>query len=204
MVEVIKNESKNKEDSLNKSLEQLNVNLNEVYYYTEEGTAGLFGKKKYVSYVVTKYDIKNYIKEFLNDLARKMNTSFDIEVNEHEGIISVVLISEDNAALIGKEGKTLNAIQTVVRQAIRKLGKFNIKINLDIAGYKEKRERNINFEVKKIAKEVLKTKVDAKLDPMNSYERRIVHNVVSKFDKLYSESVGETPNRYTVIKRKED
>ena len=67
-----------------------------------------------------------------------------------------------------------------------------------------RKEKHLEFEIKKICKEVLKTKVEVKLDPMNSYERRIVHNVVSKFDKLYSESEGEAPNRYTVIKCKED
>ena len=72
------------------------------------------------------------------------------------------------------------------------------------SNYKVKKEKHLSFEIKKICKDVLKTKMDVKLDPMNSYERRIVHNVVSKFDNLYSESVGEGINRYTVIKYKED
>ncbi len=204
MLEVVKKEAKTKEEALNKCLEQLNVNSNEVYFYIEESASGLFGKKKYTAFVVTKYDVKEYIKEFLNDLAKKMNTSFNIEVTEKDGIISVIIITDDSSVLIGKEGRTLNAIQTILRQSLRKYGNFDIKVNLDISGYKLKREKNIEREVRKIAREVLKTKIEAKLDPMNSYERRIVHTIIASYDGLSTQSEGEAPNRYVVIKIKED
>ena len=204
MLEVVKYESKNKEESLNKCLEKLNVNLSEVYYYISESEAGLFGKKKYTSYVLTKYDVKEYVKKFLSDLALNMNTTFAIEVNENDGIITAVIATDDSNIMIGKEGRTLNAIQTILRQSLRKYGNFNIKVNLDIAGYKVKRQKNIEREVRKIAKEVLKSKVDAKLDPMNSYERRIVHTIITEYEGLTTQSEGEAPNRYVVIKIKED
>lgn len=204
VLEIVNHESKNKEDSLNKCLEELNVNLNEIYYYTVESETGLFGKKKYKTYVVTKYAVKEFIKEFLNELAKNMNTTFNIEVNESEGIISVIIVTDNNAVLIGKDGNTLSAIQTILRQAIRNYGNFGIKVNLDVAGYKAKRERNITYEVKKIAREVIKTHVDAKLDPMNSYERRIVHTALANFKNIETQSEGEEPNRYTVIKYRED
>lgn len=203
MLKVVKNESKTQEEALNKCLEDLNVNSSEVYSYFEE-ESGLFGKKKYIAYVVTKYDVKEYVKEFLLDLAKHMNISFNTEVNEKDGVISAIIITDDSAALIGKEGKTLNSIQTILRQSIRNFGNFDIKVNLDISGYKLKREKNIEREVRKIAKEVLKTKIEAKLDPMNSYERRIVHTIISSYDGLATQSEGEAPNRYVVIKIKED
>ena len=204
MLKVVQNESKNKEEALTKCLEELNVNSNEVYYYIEEGEAGLFGKKKYIAYVVTRYDVKIYVKEFLNELAKKMNTSFNVEVNENDGIISAIIVTDDSSVMIGKEGKNLNAIQTILRQSLRKYGNFDIKVNLDISGYKAKRQKNIEREVRKIAKEVLKTKIEAKLDSMNSYERRIVHTIISEYDNLATQSEGEAPNRYVVIKIKED
>ena len=187
-----------------KCLEKLNVNLSEVYYYVEEGEAGIFGKKKYVAYVVTKYSVKEYVKQFFKDLACNMNTTFDLEVNEKEGIISALVITDNSNVLIGKEGRTLNAIQTIIRQSLRKYGNFDIKVNLDIDGYKERRQKNIEREVHKIAKEVLSSGVDAKLAPMNSYERRLVHNIVSEYDNLITQSEGEAPNRYVVIKLKKD
>lgn len=200
VLEVAKQEAKNKDDALNKCLEELNVNLSEVYYYIRETESGLFKSKKYTAYVITKYGVKEYIKSYLGDLARKMGTTFNIEVNENDGVISVLIVTDNNAIFIGKDGSTLNAIQTILRQSIRKFGNFDIKVNLDIAGYKSKRERNIMYEAKKIAKEVSKTKVDAKLDPMNSYERRLVHTAISDFKNIETESEGEEPNRCVVIK----
>lgn len=199
-LEIAKHESKNKDDAINACLEELNVNLGEVYYYTRESEAGLFKSKKVIAYVITKYGVKNYIKGYLNELAKKMGTAFNIEVNENDGIISVLIVTDNNAVLIGKDGNTLNSIQTILRQSIRKFGDFDIKVNLDIAGYKSKRERNISYEAKKIAREVSKTKVDAKLDPMNSYERRLVHTAISNFKHIETESEGEEPNRSVVIK----
>lgn len=199
-MEVVRNEAKTKEEALEKSLEELNVRADETYYYFEEVEGGLFKSKKYTAVVTTKYAVKEYIKSFLTELARKMNTKFNIEVMETEVGFSVIVIGDNSGALIGKEGRTLNSIQIILRQSLKKYGNFDFKVNIDISNYKAKRERNITYEIKKICREVLKTKVDVKLDPMNSYERRIVHNVVSGFKNLTSESVGVNPNRYTIIK----
>ena len=105
--------------------------------------------------------------------------------------------------MIGKEGKTLNSIQIVLKQSLQELNRFNLKINLDVGDYKAKKIKNLEREVKNICKEVLKTKVEVKLDPMNSYERRKVHSIVGEFENLQSISYGEEPNRYTVIKIKD-
>ena len=194
MLEVVKNEAKSKEEALRKGLEQLNVREDEVYYYFEETEGGLFKGKKYISVITTKYAVKEYIKEFLKELAHQMNTKFNIEVTNNEVGFSVIIVADDSAALIGKDGKTLNSIQTVLRQSLKKYGDFGFKVNIDISNYKARKEKYLAIEIKKICREVLKTKIEVKLDPMNSYE----------FDKLCSESEGETPNRYTVIKYKED
>ena len=200
VLEVAKHEAKNEDDALNKCLEELNVNLSEVYYYLNESESGLFKSKKYTAYVTTKYSVKEYIRNYLTELARKMGTTFNVEVNEKDGVISILIVTDNNAVLIGKDGNTLKSIQTILRQSVRKFGNFDIKINLDIAGYKSKREKNIMYEAKKIAREVSKTKIDAKLDPMNSYERRLVHTAISDFKHIDTESEGEEPNRCVVIK----
>ena len=115
-----------------------------------------------------------------------------------------MIVADKNGLLIGKDGNTLKSIQLLLRQSLRKYGKFDIKVNLDVAGYKAKRERNITYEAKKIAREVMRSHVDAKLDPMNSYERRIVHTAIADFKNIETESEGTEPNRCVVIKYKED
>ena len=86
------------------------------------------------------------------------------------------------------------------------LTKYNVKMNiiLDVEHYKEKQLKNIEYIAKQTAKDVARTKIEASLDPMNSYQRRAVHNVLTNFKGVYTESVGEEPNRYVVIKPKED
>ena len=78
------------------------------------------------------------------------------------------------------------------------------RLNLDIENYREKKISNLERTAKKIAREVKFTKVETKLDAMNSYERRIIHNTLSNNKYVYTESIGEEPNRYVVIKPKED
>ena len=164
----------------------------------------LFKSKKYLCVAIKKEDIKNNIKSFCKELASKMNIDINVEIREEDNIFNVLLISDNNPILIGKDGRTINSLQLLIRQYLNKNGKFNIKVNLDVSNYKAKKVKNTEFEIKKIAKEVLKTKVEAKLDPMNSYQRRIVHSVVSNFEGLETESVGEEPNRYVIIRVKED
>ena len=105
--------------------------------------------------------------------------------------------------LIGKNGYTISALQTIVRQIVFNEINQNISIILDVENYKEKKIKNIEYLAKKTAREVAKTKVEAKLDSMNSYERRIVHSILSEDKYVYTESIGEEPNRCVVIKPKE-
>ena len=98
----------------------------------------------------------------------------------------------------------MNAIQVILRTIIKRMTNNKVKINIDASNYKAKKIENLENEIKKIIGEILETKVDVKLDPMNSYERMIVHNYVNDYENLKTESIGEEPNRYIVIKYRED
>ena len=137
-------------------------------------------------------------------MGEKFNISIHSEVKLVDDIINVILVSDNNPILIGKEGRTLEAIQMLLRQSVSVATGKNFKIHIDASNYKAKKQKNLEYEIKKIAKEVLSTKVEVKLDPMNSYDRRCVHNVVAKFENLQSTSYGENPERYVVISYKED
>ena len=89
-------------------------------------------------------------------------------------------------------------------EIIKKEIGINFKFLLDVGEYKIKQQKNIERLAKQIAREVAKTKVEAKMDSMNSYERRLVHNILNDNTKVYTESEGEEPNRYVVIKPKEE
>lgn len=203
MITSYRYEGKNSEELLINSLTELKVTKDDVYFKetTEEGK--LFKSKKYILEIIKKEDVINYIKKYINEFSNKFGVKINSEVRELDGIINIMLVSENNALLIGKDGKNIDAIQILIRQAVCNQTNQNIKVLVDISGYKNKKNKNLEFEIKKICKEVLNTKVEVKLDPMNSYQRRIVHTVVSEFSNLKSESIGESPNRYTVISYKE-
>ena len=103
-----------------------------------------------------------------------------------------------------KEGKTLDSLQNIIRQITLKEFGEKYRVTVDVENYKEHRITNIERTARKIAREVARTKVEAKLDSMNSYERRIIHNVLANHKYVYTESTGEEPNRAVVIKPKED
>ena len=202
MLKIYHYEDKTYESALEIALRELNKTEEELLIKVEETQAKLFKSKKCDLNIIIKEDISREIKNFIKELGNKMNLEIQIEVTEKDNIYSVLLVSDNNAILIGKDGKTLNSIQLLLKQVLNKNNQFNIKVNVDVSNYKSKKIHSFESEIRKIAKEVLKTKVEAKLDPMNSYERRIVHTIVSEFEELETESIGEEPQRYVVIKNK--
>ena len=197
-------EGKTREEALEKALLKYQITEKDLLIKEEFTEGKLFKSSKCKLTVIEKRKINRYLEDYFNQLSKYLKININSEIREEEGIYNILLVSDNNNILIGKEGKNLNAIQYLIRQTLHARTGFPIKVNIDISNYKMNKLRVLEKEVKKIAREVQSTKIDSSLDPMNSYERRIVHNVVSKFDNLYSESVGEGINRYTVIKYKED
>lgn len=190
------------EDAKEQALKELNVaEENLIINITEEKNSLL--KKSTTIEVINYVDIINYAKEVINEITKLMGLTVNLEVRKKEDTITIKIFSDHNAVLIGKNGYTISALQTLVRQIIYNEINTNISIILDVENYKEKKIKNIEYLAKRTAKEVAKTKVEAKLDSMNSYERRIVHSLLAEDDYVYTESVGEEPNRCVVIKPKE-
>lgn len=138
--------------------------------------------------------------KFLKEVLKIMEIDAKIEMITRDKEIRYNIYTDNNPLLIGRDGKTLNALQTLVRQVISKYTDEKLICLLDIGGYKQKRKMQLEILATKVAKEVAKTKTEVKLDPMNSYERRIIHTKLSDWRDVYTESVGEEPNRYLVIK----
>ena len=109
------------------------------------------------------------------------------------------MFSDNNPILIGKNGQTLTALQNIVKQMVFSKTGLYPYVLLDVENYKDKKQSNVEYQVKKIAKEVIKTKKDAILDDMNAYERRIVHNILTNFKGVTTKSEGEEPNRKVVV-----
>jgi spoIIIJ-associated protein len=194
---------KTEEEALDLAFDELSVEKNDVFYKATEQKGGLFKAKKVEVEVIKKSDIDEFIKEFILKLTSDMGFDTKIESKKRDDILNITLYSDNNNLLIGKDGKNMTALSTIVKQAIHNELGFFYKFNLDVGEYKLKQQKNIERMAIKVAKDVAKTGVEAKLEPMNSYERRLVHNILNDNEKVYTESFGEEPNRYVVIKPRE-
>ena len=150
--------------------------------------------------VVKKEDVKEFIKEYLTKITTEMGLETKFEISEEEDVFTVRMFSNNNPILIGKDGRTLTSLQKLLRQTLSNQIKFNVKVNLDASNYKEKKERFFEKDIKNIINEVIRSKDEVKLDPMNSYKRRIVHSIASEYYNIETESFGEEPERYVVIR----
>ena len=195
---------KTEEEALEEALKELDVTKEDIMYKSNEQKGGLFKSKKVELEVIKKSDIHNFIKETIIKLTKDMGFDVNAEVKVRDDILNITLFSDKNNLLIGRDGKNMSALSTVVRQIVfNELG-YYYKFNLDVGEYKLKQQKNLERMAHKLAREVAKTKVEVKLDPMNSYERRIIHNTLNDDRYVYTESVGEEPNRCVVIKIRND
>ena len=197
-------EGKTLEEAKNKALETLNVSENEIIFKTEEKKGKLFKGNTYLYKVIKISDVAEFIKKQLSKLLENMGIDAKFETNVREEQINIKIYSDKNSILIGKNGQTLMAIQTVLRQIVHNEIEVYPYILLDVENYKEKKNNHLERNAKRIAKEVLKTKIEVKLDDMNSYERRIIHNALADFKNISTTSEGEEPHRHIVISYKED
>lgn len=194
-------EGKNLNELKEKAFSELNANEDELYIRETEEVKGLLKTKKYKLEILTKDDVVKYIKNYIIDVAKNMGITVNIEAKKRENYIQINLFSENSSILIGKNGRTMEALQYLIKNSIYNKTGFKINVILDVEDYKEKINRHLEYNVKKIAREVKKSGVAAKLDPMNSYERRIVHNAVNEIKGVSTISEGVEPNRYVVIKK---
>lgn len=194
---------KTKEEAINNAkiaLQDLEENL---YIKEIETKTGLFNKKCEIE-VIRKDDVIEYIKEYIKELIQNIGLTTNLEVKKRENTVTYTVYSDNNSILIGKNGRTLDAITTIVKQNINKeIGEY-FNFTIDIGEYKQAKENRIERMAKRIAREVATSKIPAKLDPMNSYERRLIHTALSDNKRVITESEGEEPNRCVVIKPKED
>ena len=202
-MEILVYEGKNLNELKEKAFSELNASENELYIRETEEVKGLLKTKKYKLEILTKDDVVKYIKNYIIDVAKNMGITVNIEAKKRENYIQINLFSENSSILIGKNGRTIEALQYLIKNSIFNKTGFKINVILDVEDYKEKINKHLEYNVKKIAREVRKTGVDAKLDPMNSYERRIVHNAVNEIKGVSTISEGVEPNRYVVIKKDE-
>ena len=145
-------------------------------------------------------------KNFLIGLLEVINNDSKVFSEENSDEIVYEIQGENASNLIGYRGESLNAIQYLVSIINSKGNRHSKRVKVDIGGFKEKRKESLEALANRIAKKVLKTSHQTKLEPMTAYERRIIHTVIQNYPELTSFSTGEEPHRFLTIclKGKED
>ncbi len=198
----IEKEAKTFEEALEFILNDNKLTENDVVYKKETVKGKLFKGETVKVTVFTKKDLYDYIKEYLKEICKGLNLDVSFEVKTKENRTTIKMFSENNPILIGKNGHTIKALETLVRQKMTADFDISFKVTLDVENYKDKREARLIRLGKDTAKEVLKTKNTIHLENMNSFERRIVHNTLNNFDNINTHSEGEEPNRHIVVEYK--
>ena len=171
-----------------------------IYKSKERESGKIFKTKIYEVTAIRETDLITEIKDYLKEVVEGLGLQVNFETSKENDTYYITMYSNNNSALIGKNGKTLSALETLVKNKVNIEWGFYPKVVLDVENYKEKRIAALERMAVKIAKEVRETKVDAALENMNSYERRIIHNKLANFKGVSTESVGTEPERHIIIK----
>jgi spoIIIJ-associated protein len=189
------------DQALSYAASELRVNKDFIELNVLEEKKSLLGlNKSYLVEARVDFDIINDGIEYLKTMLHNMNLEAMIEakrIDDRHVLFSIE--SKDNPILIGKNGKTLDAIQTALKNYINLYIEDYHIILLDIGGYREQRKKQLEILASKTAMEVIQSKTPSRLGKMNSYERRIIHTKLSDWRDVSTKSEGDEPNRYVVI-----
>ena len=189
-------------DVLALASEKEGCSIEELNYQVIEEKKGLFSKKVVIeTYGVS--DVISFAKEYLLGIIANYELEGTVVEKYENNIIHLTIDTNHNSILIGKNGKTLQALNDVCRYAVASKFKRHYRILLDINEYKNEKYAKLTRIAKRVAKEVLHTKQTVHLDPMPADERRIVHNALTKFRNINTQSEGTGNRRHIVISYKD-
>lgn len=192
------------DDTLKFAADEMKINQEYVSLKVVEEKRNILGlNKSYVVEAMVNFDPINDSIRFLQTILADMEIVAVIEAHQgEERNITFQIDAEENPILIGRNGKTLDAIQTLLKNYITVYTDEHYVVLVDIGGYKEQRKKQLEILATKTAKEVAKTHTPVRLNKMNAYERRVIHTKLADWRDVTTESEGEEPNRCVVIRPK--
>lgn len=203
-MEFIEISAKNVDDAITQATVQLGITSDQLEYEVlDKGSTGFLGigSKNAVIKARKKFSIDENVVEFLSSIfdAMKMEVEILVAVNEEEHIIEVELKGDDMGILIGKRGQTLDSLQYLTNLAINKHSDEYYKVKIDTEDYRKRRKETLENLAKNIAYKVKRTKRPVSLEPMNPFERRIIHSALQNDRYVTTHSEGHEPYRHVVV-----
>lgn len=207
MTNTIEKSAKTKEEAIELALNELGITMEEAEIeVVEEGAKGFlgFGGKQATVKVSFKDSCKKRAERFLSGLFDILGEEVAINAKEDKDALALELSGPDMGVVIGKRGETLDALQHLTSLVVNRGDLSFVKVSIDTENYREKREKALASLALKLANKVVKTGRNTSLEPMNAYERRIIHATLQDHDKVTTYSVGQGTKRKVVISLKKD
>lgn len=197
------------DDAVTKALIKLGATSDQIEYEViEKGSAGFLGiaRKDAVIKARKKYTVEGSIEEFLKKVFDAMNLKVEIIITRQENSnnIDVELKGDDMGVLIGKRGQTLDSLQYLTNLAVNKNSEDYVKVKIDTEDYRKRRKETLENLARNIAYKVKRTKRPVALEPMNPFERRVIHSALQNDKFVTTHSEGDEPYRHVVVTLKRD
>ena len=204
MIKFIEASGKTEEEAVQSALDQLGMAREDVSVeIVERARSGFLGIGSTPAVVKVSYNCPDSkterVSEFLQGLFEHMGVEAEAEIEEEDGVINVILTGNDPGSLIGRRGETLDAIQHLTNYAVNRGDGKRVRINIDAENYRERRNDVLVKLAQKVAGKVVKYRRNMTLEPMNSYERHVIHTALQEFEDVTTYSTGTEPNRRVVV-----
>ncbi|MBD5516446.1 MAG: protein jag [Lachnospiraceae bacterium] len=203
-MEFIEVSAKTVNDAITEACQKLTVTSDKLEYEViEEGSSGFLGigSKPAIIKARVKSSVEDTARDFLNEVFRAMDLTVvvDVKYNEDESSMEVDLSGDEMGVLIGKRGQTLDSLQYLVSLVVNKNVENYIRVKVDTENYRQRRKETLENLAKNISYKVKRTKRPVSLEPMNPYERRIIHSALQNDKYVTTHSEGDEPFRHVVV-----
>lgn len=203
-MEFIEVSAKTVNDAVTDALVQLGITSDQLEYeVVKEGSTGFLGigSKPAVIKARKKFSPEDYVREFLGQVFQAMNMEVEIisDYDEEHGVIDIEFKGKEMGLLIGKRGQTLDSLQYLTNLMVNKRSENYIKVKLDTEEYRKRRRETLENLAKNISYKVKRTKRPVSLEPMNPFERRVIHSALQSDRFVSTHSEGEEPYRHVVV-----
>lgn len=192
------------DDAVKSALEQLNTSRDQVNIEIidegKKGMFGIFGAKRAIVKVLIQENPIDQAAKYLEEITRSFADDIVVDVNQEQNNVIFNLSSEKIAMVIGKRGQTLNAIQHLVQVMLNRQSTDFYRITVDAEGYRARREETLKQLASRLADKAIKIRRNVTLEPMPSYERKVIHSILQDNPRVETHSDGSDPNRFVVIK----
>lgn len=187
---------KNLEEALKSAARDKGVSVEELHYNVLEEKSGFLGVGRSVEIeAYCEKDVENFIVSYIQQYFDNAQLDGQVDIENDNGFYRITVNTSNNAILIGKAGKTLQAFNRLVKAAASAEFKKRVGLLIDVNGYKEDRYEKITKMAIRVAKDVRRTKIDATLDPMPADERKAIHNALANMEDITTQSTGEGATR---------